>query len=276
LRHHRRVQRVATPAELAGDPLGNYWQGETMLVWCHDPRTCGTFHWGSPHERDVRELITALDLSRHPALADGFDVFMDTSAIEAVDWTSFSLLAGHVREQLAAWAKVIRRHAVIVPTGPVAPLLAGMVPLIGMTYPLRFFSARDAAIDWLERRDAIAAIEEAAELATSARRLSPLVHRLRAWLETALDATLEDAAIAFAVSTRSLQRDLRAAATSFTAELQSARIRIATRRLVETDDKIEAIARDVGCVSSSQLSTLFRKHVGETPARFRERLRSTK
>jgi transcriptional regulator GlxA family with amidase domain len=53
-------------------------------------------------------------------------------------------------------------------------------------------------------------------------------------------------------------------------------VRVAIKMLTETDEKIEAIARDVGCVSASQLSALFKKHVGDTPARVRERLRITK
>ena len=271
------MQRAAGPDELAANPVGSYWLGETMLVWCADERTCGTISWGQPTQADVQQLTQALELARHPALAGGFIVFMDASGVEVVDWQPFTLLATYVRERLAGWSTVIRKQAVIVPSGPAATMLAGMVPLLGMTYPMKFFERHDEAVAWLERPDAIEAITEANEIAASARSLTPTVQRLRGWLEGALhDATLDTAAAALGSSARSLQRELHGASTSFTAELQSARVRVATRKLTETNEKIEAIARDVGCVSASQLSALFKKHVGDTPARVRERLRITK
>lgn len=272
------MKRVATPDELASDPVGRYWLGETQLVWCSDPETCGSTHWGHPTERDARELTRALELSRHPALAGGFEVFMDAHAIDRVDWAGFKELFGYVRERLTEWATTIRRQAVIVPSGPAGALLAGMVPLVGMTYPMRFFPDAEAAIDylaWRARPDALAAIAEVGTLAFVARGVPATVKRLRTWLEGALDRpTVEAAASALRLSPRTLQRELTTAATSFTAEVHAARVRVATELLENTDNKIEVIARAVGCGSASQLSALFRRHVGETPARHRARMRT--
>lgn len=270
------MMRVATPDELAADPVGHYWLSETQLVWCFDPATCGSAHWGRPDERDARELTRALELSRHPALAGGFEVFMDANAIDRVDWAGFTQLFGYVRQRLAEWATTIRRQAVILPNGPAGALLAGMVPLIGMSYPMRFFPDAEAALDylaWRTRPDALAAIAKVGTLAAAARGVTPTVKRLRTWLAGALDGpTLEAAASALRLSSRSLQRELKLAATSFTAEVHAARVRIAVELLDNTDDKIEVIARAVGCGSASQLSALFRRHVGETPALHRARL----
>jgi AraC-like DNA-binding protein len=270
------VKRVATPDELAADPVGRYWLSETQLVWCCDQQTCGSAHWGQPDERDARELTRALELSRHPALAGGFEVFMDTSAIERVEWAAFSQLFEYVRGRLGEWATTIRRQAVVVPGGPAGALLAGMVPLLGMRYPLHFFPDAARALDdlgWRARPDAVAAIDEVTQVIEAVRSVSPTVQRLRAWLDGALDRpSLDSAAHALRLSPRSLQRELKAAATSFTAEVHAARVRVATVMLEDSDDKIEVIARAVGCASASQLSALFRRQVGETPARHRERL----
>lgn len=269
------MQRAASPDELAADPVGRYWLGETQLVWCRDARTCGSMHWGAPSVRDARELTRALDLSRHAALAGGFEVFMDTSGIDRVEWAAFSHLFGYVRERLTEWGTKIRRHAAIVPAGPAGPLLAGMVPLLGMTYPMRFFRGRDAALEWLGWSHE--AIAEPVALAEAARGLTRTVQRLRAWLDGELaHPTLEAAARAIRVSPRTLQRELHAASTRFSAEVQAARVRAASAMLAETDEKIDVIARAVGCASASQLSALFRKHVGDTPARYRERLAASR
>jgi AraC-like DNA-binding protein len=73
------------------------------------------------------------------------------------------------------------------------------------------------------------------------------------------------------VAPRSLQRELSRQATSFRLELTRARVHAACLLLEGSDDKIEAIARRVGWTSSSQMSSIFRRQVGTTPAQYRAR-----
>lgn len=270
------MRPATSPADLATDPIDRYWLGKSQLVFCGSPTICGTITWGAPDAGDVKELIQALALAQHPGLAGGFAVFMDASSIERVDWQPFSELATFVRDQLPAWSKVITKQAVIVPSGPAGAMLAGMVPMLGGAFAMKFFSDAGEALDWLGwARDAsaIAILDEARTLAAAARGITPTIHQLRAWLATDLiGPSLESAARSLGTSARTLQRELQGATTSFTAEVQAARVREACRLLAETDEKIEVIARTVGCSTASQLSTLFRKIVGETPAVYRERL----
>lgn len=270
------MRAAASPDDLARDPIDRYWLGKQQLVFCRSASICGSIHWGTPDVGDVAELQRALELAKSLALAGGFAVFMDASAIERVDWQPFTELATYVRDRLADWAKVITKQAVVVPAGPAGPLLAGMVPMMGMAYPMRFFGDTGEALTWLGwARDPIAtsALEEARSLAATARGVTPTIHQLRTWLQASLiGPSLESAARALGVSSRTLQRELQTASTSFTAEVQAARVRAACAQLAETDEKIEAIARTVGCGTASQLSILFKKVLGETPARYRERL----
>ncbi len=98
----------------------------------------------------------------------------------------------------------------------------------------------------------------------------PLLFRLRALLDRhPADATVESAAQQLSLSTRSLQRRLIEAKTSFRAELLAARLRKAQRLLAATDLKITAVALDVGCASSQHLSAMFRKMTGESPSVWR-------
>lgn len=266
------MKRITCPEQFAADPIGHYWLGDNQLVWCADATTCGSLHWGQPSERDARELTRALELARHPMLARTFTVFMDAHDIERVEWPAFMHLFGYVRDRLPEWGTRIRRQAVIVPPGPVGALLAGMVPLVGMTYPMRFFARAPEALDWLEWRD-VPAVAEATEIAASARGLAPTVRRLRAWLDGALlGPALDVAAASLGLSSRTLQRELKAGGTSFTEEIHAARVRAASSLLESTDEKVEVIARSVGCASASQLSVLFRRRVGATPASYRARL----
>jgi AraC-like DNA-binding protein len=274
------MRAATSPADLASDPVDRYWIGKTQLVFCGSPAMCGTITWGSPDSADVRALVQALGLAQHSALASGFAVYMDASGIERVDWQPFSELAIFVRDQLPAWAKVITKQAVIVPSGPAGAMLAGMVPMLGGAFPMKFFDGAADALDWLGwARDAsaIATLDEARQLAADARGITPTIHQLRSWLATDLiGPSLESAARSLGTSARTLQRELQSADTSFTAEVQAARVREACRLLAETDEKVEVIARTVGCSTASQLSTLFRKVVGETPAVYRERLTASR
>jgi AraC-like DNA-binding protein len=70
-----------------------------------------------------------------------------------------------------------------------------------------------------------------------------------------------------------LQRSLLGCSTSFRAEVERARVREAERLLTEGDEKVEVIARRVGCASPSHFAALFRRTTGEAPADFRGRRR---
>jgi AraC-like DNA-binding protein len=267
------VKRAISADVFADDPIDHYWLGETQLVWCRSPTLCGSLHWGTLHASDVVELLRALELTRHPALAGQVNVLMDARAVERVDWIACIQLSASVRERAVEWNRCIRRQAVVVRPGPTAAQLASMAALAGLGHEMCFVDEYDVALGWLDwttRLDARAAVDEAVRIVGDARGLQPVVHRLRYWLEHALiGASVEDAAGALAMSVRSLQRELCKAGTSFTSEVQSARVRVACGLLRDTDDKIEVIARAVGSTSASQLSLLFRRQLGITPARYR-------
>jgi AraC-like DNA-binding protein len=267
------VKRAISAEVFADDPIGHYWLGDTQLVWCRSPTLCGSLHWGTLRESDVVELMCALELTRHPELAGRVNLLVDARAVTRVDWMACIRLSAHVRERALAWNRNIRRQAVVVRPGPTAAQLASMAALAGLGHEMCFVEEHDIALGWLDwptRLDARAAVDEAARLVGDARGLQPVEQRLRSWLEHALiGANIEDAAGALAMSVRSLQRDLCKAGTSFTSEVQSARVRVACELLRDTDDKIEVIARAVGSTSASQLSLLFRRQLGVTPARYR-------
>ena len=268
------MRRARSIDDFVRDPVGAFQAGRTHVVWCHSPTLVGTVHWGRPTDADARALVRRLDLCLHPALAHGFDVVQDSRATESFDAGAFQVLSRYVRERLPAWSRNIRRHAVLVPSGMVAATVAGLIPLVGPSHPLRFFGAEDEALAWLRRRELPSVLAEVAAIADEARGTVPLVRSLRHRLDGALgDATIASLARALGVSSRSLQRELARNGTSFRLELTRARVRAASQLLESSDDKIEAIARRVGWGSSSQMSAVFRRELGETPAQYRARRR---
>jgi AraC-like DNA-binding protein len=158
----------------------------------------------------------------------------------------------------------------------VAATVAGLIPLVGPSHPLRFFGAEDEALAWLARPELPSVLAEAAALADDARGTTPLVRSLRHRLDGSLaEATIAATARALGVAPRSLQRELERNGTSFRLELTRARVRAASQLLESSDEKIEAIARRVGWGSSSRMSAIFRRQLGETPAQYRARRRAS-
>lgn len=271
------MERALSIEAFVANPVGHYNVGATHVVWCHSPTFAGTAHFGRPSEQDASELIARLGLTAHPALAaGGFNVLMDAHAMETFEWPAFAVLSEYVRQQLEDWSRRIRRHAIIVPRGTTGAVVAGLLPLLGPEYPLRFFAAeeRAQALEWLGRSDAGPILAEVDRIVDEARGVPALLRSLRDYLDGALvDATIEDAARVLGTSTRTLQRALHDHETQFTAELAQARVRAALQLLEQTDEKVDVIARQVGCSSASHLAQLVSRAIGETPAQYRARRR---
>ena len=260
---------------MVANPVGRYWAGDTYIVWCASPTLAGSVHWGRPSERDVGEVMRLLD-PVHPALDGGHDFVMDTHGLEALDWMTMVPTADYLRTRFPIWGRRVRRLAMVLPSGPLAGSVAGITQAVSFVvppYPVRICATVADAASWLDRDDARAALAEIDRLVADVRGLTPILRALRTYLARSLTLpTIAAAAQACGVSPRSLQRELARSGTKFGSELAAARVRAARALLESSDDKIEVIARRVGCPSASRLSALFRTALGETPAEYRRRL----
>jgi AraC-like DNA-binding protein len=264
------MRAVASVEAFIADRFGSYFVGRNYLVWCSDAALGGIVYWGTPDAEDVRELerIFALD----PPATQPYDIVSDGRRLERVVQTTFEpfarAAARGLREQ-----PLMRRMAVVAPYGLVGTVMAGFFHLFNVGGKQQLFSDAGAAFAWLGRGDALQDLEAviAAELQEP-----PLITALRGWLTTHLaEATVTAAARALGRSSRSLQRDLGGAATSFRRELERARAAAARARLADSDVKVEVLARELGCRSVASFAKLFRRVSGETPSEFRARARAT-
>src|SRR5258708_2187261 len=79
--------------------------------------------------------------------------------------------------------------------GVVGARVAGLLPLLGASYPVKFFASLDAACAWLERADVAQVADEMLRVADELHGIPRVVRGLRDYLEGALDgATIEGAA----------------------------------------------------------------------------------
>lgn len=247
-------------------PVGRCLRGPTFAYAGVDAGLFVQLWWGRYSEHAMAALWQAvpgeLGAAPHASL-------IDASRVEHVDPVSVEQLADRLRRYQEALRAAVTRQAIVRPDGVTGMMFAGFTAVVGLPYPVQVFATRGEALAWLDRADAaavVAAIDDAA-------RGDPLLADLRALLDADPRLDAPAAARRLGVSTRTLQRRLTDAGTSFRDERNAARLHAAQARLLATDDKLDAIAADVGCASAAHLATLFRRHVGEAPGAWRARRR---
>jgi AraC-like DNA-binding protein len=92
------------------------------------------------------------------------------------------------------------------------------------------------------------------------------------WGRPDVDTTLDQAATQLGVSARSLQRILTRQGTTFHDEVVAARLALAKKILLTSDQKLAGVGARVG-ISERALTLLFRAQTGLTPAEWRKQQR---
>jgi AraC-like DNA-binding protein len=269
------VNAVHGPRAFLADPVGHYVAGRSFAVWAQSPSLLGAVYFGRIDPADYGDLTELFDLHPNPSLAPPYDTLQDGGALLPLDPAAFDLFLRYAEPRWRSIADALRRMAVVRPAGLAGAIVAGIFyDRLPRSVQAALFTDRAEALDWLGVRATSPARVEIDELMSSLDSSSPLVRRLRVYLQANLrDAELASAGRALSCAPRSLQRTLHDAGTSVRAELDRARVRAAESLLLDGDAKIEAIAHEVGCASPSAFYELFRRCAGETPADFRARRR---
>jgi transcriptional regulator GlxA family with amidase domain len=268
------VEPASALDEFLARPAGRYYAGRHFFVWCHDQTFTGSVLWGRPEESDTEQVVRIWQ-ALHPSLPP-FDVVTDGSRIESIDAAAFDVMLRYIRERVSLYTTMIKKQAIIHPRGLPGAAVAGLLPSIGMHYSWQLFGEPAAGFAWLERPDSEAVCAKVTALADRFAGTTELARVLEDALRAdASQVTLPNVARKLQRSARSLQRDLQQSGTSFRAELDSARVSLARALLVDSDTKIESVARRVGCASAAHFATLFRRLTGETPGEYRTRVRRT-
>jgi len=265
------MEQARNHAQMRDDPIGRWVAAGTSVVFCPSPTLCGVVVWGRPSADQVRESRALFDAYRH--LAPRFDILLDAGAVERVEPDALAELMAWARLHWSELQQRMRSRAGVVPAGIGGMALAGITPLLGGTPVLVLGSLREAARALLPGdREADALVSELDAIVARVRGVPPLLARLRELLDGERGRLgVAGAARQLGVSTRSLQRELAQAGSSFRAEQSGARFR-AAETLLASDRKLAAVAADLG-LSEAGLTTLVRAHSGVTPGELRRRLR---
>ena len=263
--------------QLARDPAGRYVAGDSFVHFCADPGLWGVILWGRPDAAQAYELGRSLVLE----LGRPHVAIFDASRLVGSDPGAFQAAERYLMTFSESLASAVIRLALVRPEGINGAVIAGAFDVLPRPFPVRVCDDAGAAFEWLaEARepdgwwpDDGAGFLDA--LHREVTRIPRTVPGLRDFLDANLiEVRLDGAARALGVSTRTLQRQLGEAGTSFTAEVSAARIRAARRLLIESEASLTEIAMEIGCKTLQQFSALFRREVGESPSAFRARYRS--
>ena len=272
------MKAAASVTDFVVAPVGTFLARRTFILCAPSAERMVVVHLASLDHSELATVNELLALPNTPGLAPRYDILYDVGAVESMDRATFNIFEAFVRMTIDHVASRSRRFALVRPEGLPGHMFSGMfhdwlVPRLGEH--VRMFEARDAVTAWLEFPDG-----ERAEIETTIAlftRTTPLVREMREALARNLRvSSLGVVAAKLGTSARSLQRHLAEIGTTFRDELGSARIHAAQVLLVDTDDKIESIAVELGFKSFASFTTSFRAAIGETPARYRESRRSQK
>lgn len=266
------MRRSGSADELMSAPIGAYLAGRSFVVWVQGPRRLGAFHFGPLDKTDHSALATLFPLPLSPALSPPFDVLHDLGAVEVFDRSSFEFFESYLVRWVDELARRTRRLAVVRPSGLAGAAFTGLFhDWVVPRFEAKLCVERAEAQAWLGLVEGAPERHALDELYDSF--LQPaFLRRVREVIAACVPiATLGVVAEALATTPRTLQRQLSMHGTSFRDEILRARIRAAEAMLLDRDDKIDVIARELGFSTTASFSAMFHRVEGESPTAFRSR-----
>lgn len=238
-----------------------------IVTWRVEPGLWWTILWGTPTVDDARMLCAAWDGAIRAG--EPFASLIDAGHVTRVDPQAFAALCGYLTRRRDAIERLSTARAIVRPSGLIGAVAAGVLQVAGFEADTQIFIDAARAVAWLSP-GRIELVDRYRAWADDAMRTPVALQALRELLAgTHGGIGLERAAARLGRSPRTLQRELRAAGTSFHAEVVAARIGRAKELLAGTDEKIAVVARRVGCRSEQHFIHVFRRATGATPGRWR-------
>jgi AraC-like DNA-binding protein len=270
------VELATSTDDFVRDPSGRYTLGRTWLAFCakEDGGLTGVALWGTPEADDTSALLRALPAEGSP-LAARRPRLWDLRALETARSEGFARIAEHVATYSQQLTRAVSRVAILHASAMGGALAAGLPQVVPVPFPFEMFNDPAMALSWLGVPNAQTFASELEVLYATARGTSPLLLHLHAFIAAHIrkEVSLQSAASALGLTSRTLQRRLREHGTSFQSEVNLARVKVAQRLLLETETSVTAIAFEVGCASPHHFGILFRRVTGAPPTRWRSNQR---
>jgi len=258
-------------------PAGRAWRGDGWRVFCaragvaaHAPGLWGFSIAGVVGADAAVALVEALRLELDADVAPHRSL-IDARHLAAVEPRSFAVLSRYVETHHARLGAQVQSLAIVRPPGLEGAVVAGFFQVLPPPYPVHVVDSVDAALAALgEDVDALRSLRAFLDATAD----DELLHaRLRALCRERPLLELDEAARILLVSTRTLQRRLQAAGTSFSKVVAEGRLQEARARIEGSDVPLTTIALDVGFSSLQHLGQATRRAFGLSPSALRARAR---
>jgi AraC-like DNA-binding protein len=261
-------------ARYVASPTGTYFAGRGAAVFCASEDLCGVLFWGDPDEADA-ELVTAAISTSAGAVEHRYGLLVDLRRLELIDLRVFDSLGSTLASRFISAGGSVTQVALITPNGSVGAAIAQFfeLPMKGV-FLRTFVDAKDALV-WIGATDPtlLASLERIPHTSSIA---DSMLAGLRALVWERPASSTNEAARRLGTSRRTLQRRLRECGTSFQQEVDAARLGIAKRLMLKTDNPLKWIAVESGYTSLQHFSSSFRARVGLSPSAWRARTSGTR
>ena len=229
-------------------------------MWCYAPDLQGGMIWGTLDMRTIREWFEAGRFVEHRSITTLRCALTDLTGLERADSETMIGFAAAARGIDSTWWRGLERQAMILPEGFDGVMVAGALTMTRVQHEVRVVHDAADAFAFVDHPGVAIAHAAASQLIAAYRGSPSVLARLRTQLARNLNgSTVESSAVALAMSTRTLQRELQRSRTSFSEQLRQVRIATAERLLVHSDLKIQTIATQVGLGTASRMSAALRR-----------------
>ncbi len=262
--------RVPLSRLLDASRAGSLWSDADMMGW-HPVR--GVLGFTLPRrlsQEALAPLVASIDRLARERRGPR-ELVLDASRLESegLDGATLAAFRRGVLSPLLEHPTRVSRLLVVAGDGLAQSAIAGSVVLARPPFAVELHPSLDAALRRLQPR----ASWTSELLGAVHSELTPLglVSRVRAVIGEEPGVSLRGAARRLSVAPRTLQRALSSAATTFADERLDVRLELAASRLRRSEQKVSAIAAEVGYASLPHFFTMFKNRFGVSPRVFRVR-----
>lgn len=265
----RALRRAASLESFGRQPAGQYVAGPTWVHAGISEELFVVLLFGSPTQEDVRALVRSLMTELDPAIPPHRSL-VDASRLLRADLGAFGELSAYVRAEQLRLSRSVTRLALVRPDGMQGAVVAGFYQVLEAPYPVVIVDEVVKGLEQLGIANAGAITAVFDPLIAKVTGTPSVVSLVRAYASGDLaGATVEAAARSLGLATRTLQRHLERAGTTFQEQLLEARLDEAERRMLDSADPLTTIALDSGFATLQHFSSAFRERAGQSPSAWR-------
>jgi AraC-like DNA-binding protein len=240
-----------------------------------DPWFAGGLFSGTLTAPGLTEVLRCANATGR-AIPEAHAALVDGRRVLSIDAAAFAPASAYVLEHRARLQKTVASLAGVRPVGLFGAVAEGFFRVVPAPYPVAVFAERGEALRWLGCEAHAMELDDVERLALSKSGDDFLDRVHNAIAIDLVTASALDVARSLGVSTRTLQRRLREAGSTFQHEVAAVRIRAAQRMMKDTEHTLARIAQDAGFASAATFSVAFRKLVGRSPREWRQGTLATK